>query len=50
MKLDPDEKYYPKVSRDFDGAFFGVAPTSVQPASESIEIGRFSLVDETFLV
>lgn len=36
MELDPDGKYYPKVSRDFEGAFFGFAPISTQPASESV--------------
>ncbi|KAF2113272.1 hypothetical protein BDV96DRAFT_578638 [Lophiotrema nucula] len=35
-QLDPEMKYYPKVSRATEGAFFGIAPTPTQPRSENL--------------
>ncbi|KAF2792542.1 hypothetical protein K505DRAFT_362812 [Melanomma pulvis-pyrius CBS 109.77] len=37
-ELDPDMMYYTKVPRDFDGAFFGVEPPAIQPATESVYV------------
>jgi hypothetical protein len=34
--LDPTKAYYPKVSRDIDGAFFGLHPSSTHPNSEDV--------------
>ena len=31
--LDPEEKYFPMVARDYDQAFFGVPPEAIQPAA-----------------